>query len=68
VGVENDAEKRAAAGQSVGTENAAAVGELRVVGEDGADAREDSVGGVAEKLDFVTGYRAGKPVRLVWVT
>lgn len=47
VGVEDDAEEWAAAGLTVGAEDAAAVGEGGVVGEDGADAGEDSVGVVA---------------------
>jgi hypothetical protein len=68
VGIENDAEEWAAAGQSVGTEESAAVGELGIVGKDGADAGEDGVGGVAEELDLVAGVAAGEPVRLVWVT
>ena len=42
VGVEDDAEEGAAAGEL------GAVGEGWVVGEDGADAGEDGVGGVAE--------------------
>ncbi len=65
VGVEDDAEERAAAGEHVGAEDAAAVGELGVVGEDGADAGEDGVGGVAEELDLVAGGGAGEPVGLV---
>ena len=55
VGVEDDTKERAAARQVVGAEqiaagwilHSAAVGELRVVGEDGADAREYGVAGVA---------------------
>ena len=58
MGVEDDAEQGAAAGQ------AGAVGEGGVVGEDGADAGEDGVGGVAEALDFVAGGGAGDPVGL----
>jgi hypothetical protein len=54
VGVENDAEERAAAGQS------AAVGEERVVVEDGADAGEDGVGGVAHALDGDQGVGRGE--------
>lgn len=65
VGVEDDAEERAAAGLTVGAEDAAAVGEGGVVGEGGTDAGEDSVGVVAEALDFVAGLRAGEPVGLI---
>ena len=50
VGVEDDAEEGAAAGEF------GAVGEGWVVGEDGADAGEDGVGGVAE----VAGPRGGR--------
>ena len=45
--------------------HSAAVGELRVVGEDGADAGEDCVGGVAEELHLVTRSGAGEPEGLV---
>ncbi len=65
VGVEDDAEQGATAGLTAGAENAAAVGEWWVVGEDGADAGEDGVGGVAEALDLGAGRGAGEPVRLV---
>jgi hypothetical protein len=73
VGVEDDAEERAAARQGVRAEesaagwilHSAAVGELRVVGEDGADAGEDGVGGVAEELHLVACGGAGEPERLV---
>jgi hypothetical protein len=57
VGVEDDAEQWAAAGE------ARAVGEGGVVGEDGADAGEDGVGGVAEELGVGAGGGAGEPVR-----
>jgi hypothetical protein len=75
VGVEDDAEKRASARQNVGAEEAAAgwilhsaaVGELRIVGEDGADAGEDSVGCVTEELDGVARGWTGEPVRLVGI-
>ncbi len=75
MGVEDDAKERAAAWQVVGTKesaagwilHSAAVGELGVVGEDGADAGEDGVGGVAEELYFVAGCGAGEPVRLVGI-
>ena len=56
VGVEDDAKEGAAAWEG------AAVGELGVVGEDGADAGEDGVGGVAKALDFGAGCGAGEPV------
>ena len=59
VGVENNAEKRAP------TRKSGAVGELRVVGEDGADAGEDGVGGVAEELHMVARDGAGEPEGLV---
>ncbi len=52
-------------GRLSGPEESAAVGELGVVGEDGADAGEDGVGGVAEELDLVAGGGAGEPVGLV---
>ncbi|MCU1320298.1 MAG: hypothetical protein JWP98_1816, partial [Edaphobacter sp.] len=62
VGVEDDAEERTAA------RFAAAVGEEGVVGEDGADAGEDGVGGVAEEVNLGAGGWAGEPVRLVGET
>jgi len=65
VSVEDDAKERPAAGEIVGAEDAAAVGELRVVGKDGADAGEDGVGGVAEELNLLSGSGAGEPVRLI---
>ena len=61
LGVEEDAEERAASGQ------AAAIRELGVVGEDGADAGEDGVAGVAEALHFVASGGAREPVRLIGV-
>ena len=72
--VEDDAKEWAAAWEMVGAGesgggilHSAAVGELWVVGEDGADASEDGVAGVAKELHFVAGSRAGEPVRLVGV-
>ena len=65
MGVEYDAEERAATWLAVGAQEAAAVGEKRVVGENGADASEDCVGGVAKELHFVAGGGAGEPVRLI---
>jgi hypothetical protein len=65
VGVKDDAEEAAAAGKIVGAEDAATVGELGVVGEDGADAGEDCVGAVAEELDLMACSRASEPVRLI---
>ena len=59
VGVEDDAEQRAAAGAG-----RAAVGEGGVVGEHGADAGEEGVGGVAEAVDLGAGLGAGEPVGL----
>ena len=75
MGVEDDAEEGAAARQGVGTGesaagwilHSAAVGELGVVGEDGADAGEDGVGGVAEELHFVARGGAGEPEGLVGI-
>ncbi len=61
MGVEDDAKERAAAREG------AAVGELGVVGEDGADAGEDGVGGVAEELHFVARGGAGEPEGLVGI-
>jgi hypothetical protein len=68
VGVKDDAKEPAAAGEIVGAQNAAAVGELGVVGEDGADAGEDCVGAVAEELDLMACSRASEPVRLIRIT
>ncbi len=67
MGVEDDAEEGAASGEELGVEEAGAVGELGVVGEDGTDAGEDGVGGMAEELDLVAGGFAGEPVGLVGV-
>ncbi len=58
MGVEDDAEQGAAAGE------AAAVGEGGVVGEHGADAGEEGVGGVAQAVDLGAGLGAGEPVGL----
>ena len=55
MGVEDDAQERSAARQ------AGAIGEGGVVGEDGANAGEDGVGGVAEVVDLSAGERAGEP-------
>ncbi len=83
VGVEDDAEEWAAARQGIGTGesaggwilrsaagrilHSAAVGELGVVGQDGADAGEDGVGGVAEELHLVARGGAGEPEGLVGI-
>ena len=68
VGVEYDAKQGAATWLAVGAQEAAAVGEKRVVGENGADAREDCVGGVAKELHFVASGGPGEPVRLIGET
>ncbi len=47
--------------------HSAAVGELGVVGQDGADAGEDGVGGVAEELHLVARGGAGEPEGLVGI-
>ena len=57
--VEDDAKERAAAGLT------ATVGEERVVGEDGTDAGEDGVAGVAKTLDFGSRFGPRQPVGLV---
>ncbi len=54
--IKDNAEQGAAAGK------ADAVGERGVVGENGADAGEDGVGGVAEELRVGAGRGAGDPV------
>jgi hypothetical protein len=59
VSVEDDAEQGSASGLT------GSVGQGWVVGEDGADAGENGVGGVAEALDFFSGLGTGEPVRLV---
>ena len=61
VSVEDDAEEWAAARKG------GAIGELGVVGEDGAEAGEDGVGGVAEELHFVACSGAGEPEGLVGI-
>jgi hypothetical protein len=68
VSVEDDAKERTAARKTIRAGETTAVGELRVVGEDGADAGENSIAGVAEELHFVASSGAGEPVRLVRVT
>ena len=68
LGVEDDAEERAATGFTVWANEVAAVGEFGVVGEDGADSGEDGVAEVAEHLDLLACRGAGEPVRLVWIT
>jgi hypothetical protein len=65
--VENDTEEWAASREAVGAEESAAIGEQRIVGEDGADAGEDGVVGVAEELHLVARSGAGEPVRLVGI-
>ena len=65
VGVKDDAEQRAAARKIVGADDAAAVGELGVVGEHGSDAGQNCVGAVAEDLDLMACGRPGEPVRLI---
>ncbi len=65
VGVEDDAEEGTPAWLAFGADDTASIGEEGVVGEDGADACEDGVAGVAEELDFVASGGAGEPVRLV---
>jgi hypothetical protein len=65
VSVEDDAEEWTSAVEVLGPEDAAAIGELGVVGKHGADAGEDSVGGMAEELDLMASGRAGEPVGLV---
>ena len=65
VGVEDDAEEGTPAWLAFGANGTASVSEEGVVGEDGADACEDGVAGVAEELDFVASGGAGEPVRLV---
>jgi hypothetical protein len=83
VGVEDDAEERAAASPGIWTEesatgwilhsaagwilHSAAVSELRIVGQDGVDAGEDGVGGVAEELHLVSRGGAGEPEGLVGI-
>ena len=57
--VEDDAEEGSA------TRHSAAVGELGIIGKDGANAREDGVAGVSETLDFGSRFGAGEPVWLV---
>jgi hypothetical protein len=61
VGVEDDAQEGAAAGEAGAgwIEHSAAVGQCRVVAEDGADASEDGVGGVTEALDLFSRFGAG---------
>jgi hypothetical protein len=59
VGVEDDAEERSASSL------AAAVSEGGVVGDHGADAGEDGIGGVAEALNLGACSGTGEPVRLV---
>jgi len=61
VGVEEDAEERAASGQ------AGTVGEFGIVGEDGADASEDGVAGVTEALDFGASSGTREPMWLIGV-
>ena len=55
-GIEHDAEEALAAFE------AAAVGEERIVGDDGADAGDERVGGVAHAVDFGAGFFGGDPV------
>ncbi len=42
-----------------------AIGQEWIVGEHGADAGEDSVGGVAKLLNFIACRGTGKPMRLI---
>ena len=65
MGVEDDAEQGAAARLAIGAVEFAAVGELRVISEHGADAGEDGVGGVAEDVDLVACGGACDPVGLI---
>lgn len=57
--IENDAEERTTA------RKATAVGEEGVVSEDGADAGEESVGGVTEAMNLGTGFFGGDPLTLL---
>ena len=65
MGVEDDAEQGATARLAVGAVQIAAVRELGVVGENGANAREDGVGDVAEDVDLVARCWAGDPEGLI---
>ena len=56
--IENDAEERTT------TRKATAVGEEGIVSEDGADAGEESVGGVAKAMNFGAGLFGGDPLTL----
>jgi hypothetical protein len=57
--VENDPEERPAS-RSLG-----AIRQERIVGEDGADAGKDGVGGMAKSLNLIACCGAGKPMRLI---
>ena len=57
VSVEDDAEQGAAARVPIGAVQVAAIGELWVVGQHGADAGENGVGGVAEDVNLVCARR-----------
>ena len=64
--VQNDAKERATAGEVVGADESAAVGELWIISQHGADSCEYGVGGVAEELDLVACGGSGEPVGLIW--
>ena len=57
--IQDDTEESATAGQ------AATVGEERVVGEDGADASEKRVTGVAHSVDFGARFLRGNPLEFL---
>ncbi len=65
VSIEDDTEQGAAAWFPIGAVQVAAIGELWVVGQHGADAGENGVGGVAEDVDLLARGGTGDPIGLI---